>query len=175
MNLDLDSRDRARILGVAVLLAVLAAGLFAGAALTVAFRSPGRVVEHERRLKIGGPSGIPGDHERVMFMREPFGAGLDLTPDQRERVDSLMAEQARKAERLMADMEPRMKALMDSTNAAIEEVLTAEQRERFREMQAQRRDVIVERFRTPVPPAERPVPPAARPEPPAERPEPPAE
>jgi len=168
MNLDLDSRDRSRILAVVVLLAVLAAGLFAGAALTVAFRSPGRVVEHERRLKIGGPSGIPGDHERVMLTREPFGAGLDLTPDQSERVDRLMAEQARKAERLMADMEPRMKALMDSTNAAIEEVLTAEQRERFREMQARRRDVIVERFRTPVPPAERPAPPSARPEPPAE-------
>jgi Spy/CpxP family protein refolding chaperone len=154
MNLDLDSRDRSRILAVAVLLAVLAAGLFAGAALTVAFRSPGPVVEHERRLKIGGPPGVPGDHEGVMFMRmrEPFGAALDLTPDQRERVDSLMAEQARKAERLMADMEPRMKALMDSTNTAIEEVLTPEQRETFREMQAHRRDVIVERFRTPVPP-----------------------
>lgn len=161
MNLDLDSRDRSRILAAAVLLAVLAAGLFAGAALTLAFRDPGHRVEHQERLRIAVPPGIPGDHEGVMFMRsrEPFAAGLDLDPAQRARVDSLMNDQRRKAEQLMADMEPRMRALMDSTNSAIEEVLTPEQRERFRRMQDERREMIVERFKVPAPPPEPPPPP----------------
>jgi len=162
MTLDLDSRDRSRILAIAVLLVVLAAGLFAGAALTLAFGSRGhRVERHEERF-LRGPGGppIPGDHEGVVFMRRPFGEELDLNPEQRERVERLMEEQRRKAERLMADMQPRMKALMDSTNAAIEGVLTPEQRERFREMQAERRDMIVRRFEMKIPePVEPPAPP----------------
>jgi Spy/CpxP family protein refolding chaperone len=170
MTLDLDSRDRSRFLAIAVLLAVLAAGLFAGAALTLVFGSRGSHVQHERRL-VRGPGGppMPGDHEGVVFMRRPFGEELDLEPEQRERVERLMEEQRRKAEQLMADMEPRMKALMDSTNAAIEEVLTPEQRERFREMQAERRDMIVRRFEMKIP-----EPPEPRPEP-VEPPPPPGE
>jgi len=171
MTLDLDSRDRSRILAIAVLLAVLAAGLFAGAALTLAFGSRGDRVAHEMRIRRGpgGPGGlhgppIPGDHEGVVFMRGGgpggFGEELDLDPEQRERVERLMEEQRRKADQLMADMQPRMKALMDSTNAAIEEVLTPEQREQFREMQAERRDMIVRRFEMKIPePPELPAPP----------------
>ena len=167
MTLDLDSRDRSRILAIAVLLAVLAAGLFAGAALSLVFGSRGDRVEHEMRIRRGpgGPGAMhgppfPGDHEGVVFMRTPFGAELDLNDEQRERVEALMEEQRRKAEQLMADMEPRMKALMDSTNAAIEEVLTPEQRERFRRMQEERRDMIVRRFEMKIPePMEPPAPP----------------
>lgn len=156
MTLDLDSRDSSRILAIAVLLAVFAAGAFGGAALTVAMRSPGHVERHEQRVLRGpGMGPLPGDHEGVVFMRSPgpgpFGDALDLGADQQERVERLMEEQREKAERLMSDMEPRMKALMDSTNTAIEAVLTPEQREKFREMREERRDVIMRRFEIAVP------------------------
>jgi Spy/CpxP family protein refolding chaperone len=132
MKLDLDSRARSRILAVAILLAVFTAGTLGGAALTVAM---GR-----------GDDRGPGHEERILYA-QPILKGLDLTPDQRERVERLLDDQRRKAERLMADAEPRMKALVDSTNAAIEQILTPEQREEFRQMQEHRRDDIVRRFR----------------------------
>ena len=162
MNMNLDARDRSRLLAVAILIAVFAAGLFGGAALALVFRSP-RHVEKEVfdvRLPPDHPA-FPGDREGVVFLRtpDPLMAELDLDEAQRVRVERLMEEQARKAERLMAATEPRMKALMDSTNAAIEEVLRPDQRERFRAIREERRDMIVRRFiRVPAPPPE-PVPP----------------
>ena len=59
-----------------------------------------------------------------------------------------MEIQREKADSLLESMGPRLKALMDSTNADIEALLTEEQRERFREMQKRRHDVLIRR-RTP--------------------------
>ncbi len=160
MTLDLEPRDRSRLLAAAILLAVFMAGIFGGATLFFLFRSDGhpRMVTREKIVAgpgmLGGPGG-PGGGD-VVFMRGPgpiFGE-LGLDPPQQERVDRLMQEQQQKAEQLMSEMEPRMKALMDSTNAAIEEVLTPEQRERFRQMQEHRREMIVRRFNVPAAPPE---------------------
>lgn len=160
MTLDLEPRDRSRLLAVAILLAVFMAGIFGGATLFFLFQPDGRHVVERREHIVAGPGmmdgHVPGDREGVVFMKTPgpglFGEELELNDEQRERVERLMEDQREKAEQLMADMEPRMKALVDSTNAAIEEVLTPEQREQFRELQAERRDLIVRRFRVPVPP-----------------------
>jgi hypothetical protein len=61
-------------------------------------------------------------------------------------------------------MGPHLKALMDSTNADIEALLTDEQRERFREMQTRRHDVLIRRRGVPGPPGtfERRIPGAER-------------
>ena len=167
MNMEIEPRDRARLLAVAILLAVFAAGAFAGAALTVALGDRGgrRLVKHEEHV-LRGPGAFPGDPEGVVFMRSkmPLDEPLGLTDDQSAQVRRLMEDQQEKARELMGDMEPRMKALMDSTNAAIETVLTPEQRERFRELQAERRDVIVRRFVTPPPAPMEPRVPAPPPE-----------
>jgi hypothetical protein len=53
--------------------------------------------------------------------------------------------QRQKADSLLGSMGPRLKALMDSTNADIEALLTDEQRERFHEMQSRRHDVLIRR------------------------------
>ena len=164
MNMEIDTRDRARLLAVAILLAVFAAGTFAGAALTVALGDRGgrRIVKHEEHVRRA--PGLPGGAEGVVFLKSPFDDQLGLDDEQSAQVERLMQEQRRKAEQLMGDMEPRMKALMDSTNAAIEAVLTPDQRERFRELQAERRDVIVRRFVTPPPAPMEPRIPAPPPE-----------
>ena len=86
-----------------------------------------------------------------------FGAELGLDDEQAVRVDSLMEVQRQKADSLLESMGPRLKALMDSTNADIEALLTEEQRERFREMQTRRHEVLIRR-RGPLPPVA-PVPP----------------
>jgi hypothetical protein len=154
MNMELSTRDRSRLLAGAILLAVFAAGAFGGAALTIAFRSNPHGLRHEERVLVGPHGGaLPGDPGGMVYLRtrEPLDAELGLDDEQRERVQLLMEEQARKAEQLMTDMEPRMKALMDSTNAAIEAVLTPEQRERFQRMREERRDMMVRRFEYAVP------------------------
>jgi Spy/CpxP family protein refolding chaperone len=94
-----------------------------------------------------GPGGV------VFYERlgDEFGAELGLDEEQAARVDSMMEVQRQKADSLLESMGPRLKALMDSTNADIEALLTEEQRERFREMQARRHDVLI-RKRSPVPP-----------------------
>lgn len=153
---DLEPRDRSRLLAVAILLAVFMAGIFGGATLFFLFQPDGhRVVTRQDHI-VAGPGHMLGDREGVVFMKTPgsdfFGGELDLTAEQNERVEALMEDQRQKAEQLMSEMEPRMKALVDSTNAAIEELLSEEQRARFREIQAERRDLIVRRFRTPDPP-----------------------
>lgn len=169
MSLNLNDRERSRILAVAILLAVFAAGAFGGAALALVFGGPRhRLMEREVfDVRRPGPPALPGDHEGALFLKTPapLAAELDLDDAQRERVERLMEEQAQKAERLMAETEPRMKALIDSTNAAIEEVLTPEQRERFREIRERRRELIIRRFKIPEPPEPRVRTPASPPEP----------
>ena len=76
---------------------------------------------------------------------------LDLSDEQRSRVDSLLEEQREKADQLLSDMEPRLKALHDSTNSAIERLLTPEQREEFERIKEERREVIVRSFIEPGP------------------------
>ena len=169
MNMDLDARDRSRLLAVAILIAVFAAGIFGGSALMLVFGSRRHVEKESFDVSLARHPAFPGDREGVVFLRtpDPLMEELDLDEAQRERVERLMEEQARKAERLMAETEPRMKALMDSTNAAIEEVLRPDQRERFRAIREERRDMIVRRFkmRVPGPPPEPALPPEPVPPP----------
>ncbi|HET6341811.1 MAG TPA: hypothetical protein VFG78_06475 [Gemmatimonadota bacterium] len=162
MNIDAQQRNLL-IAGAALLAAFVAGGLAGGAVgMAVADRGP-RHGSFEVRALRGGPMGtfelpVPpgGPHGGIFFERhgEPFGRALDLSEDQRARVDSLLEEQRAKADSLMGAMEPRLKALMDSTNAAIDEELSPEQRERFQRMQRDRRDFIIRRFVEPAEPPE---------------------
>lgn len=159
MTIRFDVRDRNLLLAVAVLLIVFAAGLAAGAAIIHLLRPGPRMIRAE--IEDFMPPRLPGVHapggeRREIVLRHGPGAldpRLGLDENQRARVDSLMKEQARKAEELMRDMEPRLKALTDSTDAAIEALLTPDQRERFRELREERREVIRRRFVVPPPPA----------------------
>jgi len=162
--MNIDAQQRNLLIAGAALLAAFAAGGLAGGAVAVAITDRGpRHENFEVRALHGGPMGAfelrvpPGVPEGGIFFErrgEPFGEELDLSEEQRTRVDSLLEAQRTKADSLMAAMEPRLKALMDSTNAAIEEALSPEQREQFRRMQRDRRDVIVRRFVRPAEPSE---------------------
>ncbi|MFN2384378.1 MAG: hypothetical protein ABR559_08995 [Gemmatimonadota bacterium] len=160
MTLDLEPRDRNRLLAFAILLAVFIAGVLGGiAALHLLHGRQHAVRHHDERISLPFPhDGMP-KREVIRMRHAPFGEELDLEPAQQAQIDSLMEEQSRKAEALMRSMEPRLKGLHDSTNAAIAALLTPEQQEVFERLQRERRDVIVRRFiRGPEPPDAPPSP-----------------
>lgn len=157
--MNVDAQQRNLLIAGAALLAAFVAGGLAGGAVGAMIADRGlrhegvqvRAIRPPGTFEIPAPARLP--HGGIFFHRldEPIGPGLGLSEDQQTRVNSLLEEQREKADRLMAEMEPRLKALMDSTNTAIEEALSAEQRDRFRRMQRERRDVIIRKFVEPAP------------------------
>ena len=136
----------------AVLALVFLAGGLAGAAIALFARRPAlpqeRMLERIHLPEVPPAPGAPGGPVFYKRLGDEFGAELGLGAEQARRVDSLMHIQRQKADSLLESMGPRLKALMDSTNADIESVLTEEQRARFREMQTRRHEVLIRR-RTP--------------------------
>lgn len=114
---------RARLVGLSLLAGMLAAGLLAGVALDRAFahRAPG-----------SGRDACEGRRTH-MFER------LDLTSAQRERVDAILERRRGSMEAIWRETGPRMRALVDSTEAEIRQVLRPEQRERFDQLKEERR------------------------------------
>jgi uncharacterized membrane protein len=137
-----------------VLALVFLAGGLAGAAISLFARRPA-FPHHATMERITLPDVPPAPHgPGVVFYKrlgDEFGEELGLDQEQAARVDSMMEVQREKADSLLESMHPRLKALMDSTNADIEALLTEEQRERFREMQTRRHEVLIRR-RGPLPP-----------------------
>lgn len=82
----------------------------------------------------GGARRGPG--ERYLRHME---AELDLTPQQRTRIDSILADQQARVMEITRETRPLLRQVAEDTRGAIHEVLTPEQRERFQEMR-QRRD-----------------------------------
>lgn len=138
-----------------VLALVFLAGGLAGAAISL-FAGRPHLPRHRVMERIALPEVPPAPHGPggVVFYKrlgDEFGAELGLDEEQAARVDSMMEVQRQKADSLLESMHPLLKALMDSTNADIEALLSEEQRERFREMQSRRHEVLIRR-RAPGPP-----------------------
>jgi hypothetical protein len=146
-----------------VLALVFLAGGLAGAAISL-FAGRPHFSRHEAMERIALPDIPPAPHGPggIVFYKhlgDEFGAELGLDEEQAARIDSMMEVQRQKADSLLESMHPRLSALMDSTNAGIEALLTEEQRERFRDMQERRHEVLIRR-RVPAPPGP-PEPPGA--------------
>ena len=99
----------------------------------------------------GGPMGGPhmGGHDREFGMRrhmvDHLSDELSLSASQRTRLDSVMERQADAFKKIREETEPKIKALLDSSRAQIDQLLTPDQRARFaklreREHQFQPRD-----------------------------------
>jgi hypothetical protein len=130
-----------------VLALVFLAGGLAGAAIGLFAHRHGsphaKVMERIALPDIPPPPDAPGGVVFYKRLGDEFGEELGLDDEQAARVDSMMDVQRQKADSLLESMGPRLKALMDSTNADIEALLTEEQRERFREMQTRRHEVLI--------------------------------
>lgn len=75
----------------------------------------------------------------VIGLNERLRREVDLTPAQEAALDSIMAENRTRVRALMREYQPHFRAIVEDTRRAIDSVLTEEQRERLRELQAERR------------------------------------
>lgn len=119
---------RARLLGIALLVATFAAGMLAGAAFdrTLVAREPAAAQEPDCH----GPAG----RKTRMILDQ-----LDLTPEQRVRVDAVMERRRAQADAFWKEEGPRMRRLVDSTRAEIRAVLTPAQRAEYDRLRAEHR------------------------------------
>jgi Spy/CpxP family protein refolding chaperone len=69
-------------------------------------------------------------------VRERLAHELDLTPEQRRRVDSLLGKQMADFRRIREEMQPRFDSLLVQAQARLDSVLTPAQRERLKTLRA---------------------------------------
>jgi len=88
----------------------------------------------------GGPMGGPhmGGHDGEFGMRrnmvDHLSRELDLSASQRTKLDSVMERQAAAFKKIREETQPRIKALVDSSHAQIDQLLTPEQRAKYAKM-----------------------------------------
>lgn len=128
------SNGSSRWVGLALVVVAFLTGGVAGMALDRTLRAPpaesvtGREISRggaERRgsPRGGGRGGVP---DRMPILDE-----LELTADQRSRIDSILEEGRRSVTSLWREQESVFRAAMDSTQAEIHAILTPEQREEY--------------------------------------------
>jgi hypothetical protein len=69
---------------------------------------------------------------------EALAARLDLSAQQRERIETILVEDRVRARELTEEFQPQFRALADQTRQRVEAVLTTEQLEQLRAMRQQR-------------------------------------
>lgn len=101
------------------------------------------------RLWLGADAGDPvaerkdGGGERERTVIERFAEELELTDDQKARIDTILAGVRDRMHEMWSEVRPRYRAVVDSARGRIQEVLTEEQAERYRELlrrEAEKRD-----------------------------------
>ena len=128
--------SRGRGMAALVLLLVALAGVLAGVALDRTVLLPRAVADRAIAAEARPRRELP---RRQDEFRARFAAALDLTPEQRRVVDSLMDHQLRELRRLRGESQPHIESVIHGTRRAIDSVLTPEQRERAAELTRHRR------------------------------------
>lgn len=126
----INASRRARLMGLLVLVATFLAGALAGAAATRvagAREAPDvapadSVRGHESKRGERGREGRGGRSERDLLER------LDLTPEQKVQVDSILERGRAEMDAFWEVNRPRLRAIVESTREDIRQVLTPEQR-----------------------------------------------
>lgn len=132
----------ARWVAVVVLGATVAASLVAGIAidrllLRPSATSPVLVDSSFHPLSSALRSPTPAERRRV---RAELTRELALTPAQDSAFDAIMAERAGEFSALREEIRPRVERLVSDVRSDMEQVLTPEQRDRFRKLQMRRDD-----------------------------------
>lgn len=128
--------ERSTLGAALALLLVFGAGVAAGVALERVWLDdgPGDRAAEQR-------DGDRDDREHTVIER--FSEELELTDAQQVRIDTILAGVRDRMHEMWSEVRPRYRAVVDSARGRIEEVLTEEQAERYRELlrrEAERRD-----------------------------------
>jgi hypothetical protein len=124
------SRLRPALLAALTLVAVFVAGAATGAAFERA-RAP-----EPAAAPVAGPP--PGGRPPIFAAEGPFAARLRLTAAQRDSIRAIVERDRLRADTLYREFRPRLRARFDSTTAAVESVLTEEQRAEWARIRAER-------------------------------------
>ncbi len=84
-------------------------------------------LERGGRMGMGGSDTLAARQEMQHRMADHLARELDLDAAQRSRLDSMMPAQAARFEALRREMEPRLRALLDSSSVQIEAILRPDQ------------------------------------------------
>lgn len=84
------------------------------------------------------PNGADGRDEkkrdRPHTVIERFADELGLTAEQRSRIETILSHHRESMKEMWSEVRPRFRTLVDSARSQIEEVLTAEQVEQYRDL-----------------------------------------
>jgi len=103
-----------------------------GLLVRFAEREPAPVEHGTAPPRPSAPPGSPG-WVRIDFLRK-MQKELDLTADQRQRVDKLLKESQERTKKLMEPISPSLRAEVQRTKEEFRDILTPEQRVRFDEL-----------------------------------------
>ena len=107
---------------------VVTGGLLVRNSQRTQFQPPQRTNNPPRQFQPNYAGGV-----RVEFLRRAERE-LDLTPDQRERIDKIIAASQERAKKIMEPVSPLMREEIKRTKDEFREALTPEQRRRFDEL-----------------------------------------
>lgn len=132
--------NRSTTAAAVALVLVFGAGVAAGVALDRTWLAPDRASGPEA-TRSEKPEGKKPERERTVIER--FSDELELTRDQRARIDTILDHFRDRMHEMWSEVRPRYRTLVDSARTRIVEVLTEEQAEQYRELlrrEAERRD-----------------------------------
>jgi len=121
-----DTLRGSKLLAVVVLVATFVAGALSGAAVHRVVVAAGAESDVAARGP-GGPEGRPGRRS----LDDRLLAELDLSAEQRARVDSVLERRRREMEAFWDTTGPRVRQIVDTTRAEIRQLLTPAQREEY--------------------------------------------
>ncbi|SPE59162.1 conserved hypothetical protein [Verrucomicrobia bacterium] len=82
------------------------------------------------------PAITPAGGMRLDFLRR-MGRELNLSPEQRERIDAILRESQERSKKIIEPVSPQLREEVKKTKAEFIEVLTPEQRKRFADLAKQ--------------------------------------
>jgi hypothetical protein len=128
--------ERPKTVAILTIAVVAIASALAGAAVDRAYMNKAmRLVGDTTFHPISSALRAPTADDRKRYLAELSGA-LSLTPDQNRLVDSILASRAGEFDAVRSEMRPRVDSLLRQVRSDVEGVLTPEQRERYRSLQA---------------------------------------
>lgn len=124
--------NKQRLVGLVVLVVTFLAGGFAGAAVREVTADPAPARQ-------AGEEGRDGDSRRDNDRRFPF-EHLGIEGEQRAEIEALFERNQEAQSAVWHEYKPRFEAIVDSTRAELNRLLTPEQREKFSEYRKRRRE-----------------------------------
>ena len=135
MNLFNNTGKNARWIGTALLMVTFVAGALGGAAVERVLRADDAPRVAQPREMRGGPG------PRRLLMDDAFAKELEITDAQRSQIKLILDMRDVHAKHVWDEVEPRLKAVGDTTRAEIAKVLSPEQVEKLEAEIAKRKEV----------------------------------